>query len=233
MDAQSGVPTAFAPLQLDADAEILRLENAARSGLQPRIFGFAAHAVPIAAGGSALVFRVPRSYNQPHRIVRQGSGASASPMSTSFGRCSYARPGSRSEFAIFASIGLRRSSPATCRSSSWATIPSSCMSRRLRHSRAGKTFQLKMDEHPQHLVSAFPPIGTEVGQVRINMDGCLVLSNLGSDGRSHRAYVQIYRSGIVEAVDSRLVMGEGTGESPFRLTSIRMKARSWRCRTTT
>lgn len=37
LNAKAGVPTGFAPLQIDPDGEKLRLENVARSGLQPRI----------------------------------------------------------------------------------------------------------------------------------------------------------------------------------------------------
>jgi predicted HTH transcriptional regulator len=74
MSASAGVPASFSPLQIDCDAEILRLENIARSGLQPRISGFAMRAIPIQRGGSVLVIRIPRSYNQPHRIIRQGNG---------------------------------------------------------------------------------------------------------------------------------------------------------------
>ncbi|WP_316228010.1 MULTISPECIES: hypothetical protein [unclassified Bradyrhizobium] len=40
----------------------------------------------------------------------------------------------------------------------------------------------------------------------------------GGDGRSNRAYVQGFHSGIIEAVDPSFLMGEGTGQSPFRLT---------------
>jgi len=54
MNAKAGVPVAFAPLQLDADAEILRLESIARSGLQPRIFGYEARTVPVAAAFEAF-----------------------------------------------------------------------------------------------------------------------------------------------------------------------------------
>jgi predicted HTH transcriptional regulator len=74
MSAEAGIPTGFVPLEIDPDAEILRLENVARSGLQPRIAGLAMRGISIAAGGSVLLVRVPRSYNPPHRIVQQGSG---------------------------------------------------------------------------------------------------------------------------------------------------------------
>jgi predicted HTH transcriptional regulator len=74
MAATNGVPTGFAPIAVDPDTAILRLENIARSGLQPRILNLAMRAVPLATGDCALVIRVPRSYNPPHRIVRQGTG---------------------------------------------------------------------------------------------------------------------------------------------------------------
>src|SRR5215472_1906984 len=74
MNAKAGIPTSFEPLEIDPDAEILRLENVARSGLQPRIYGFAIREILSATGGFVLVVRIPRSYNQPHRIVRQGAG---------------------------------------------------------------------------------------------------------------------------------------------------------------
>src|ERR1700686_909156 len=72
MTAAQGVPTGFAPFAGDHDPEILRLENMARTGLQPRTSNLRIKAVPLRQGGNALVARVPRSYTQPHRIIRQG-----------------------------------------------------------------------------------------------------------------------------------------------------------------
>ena len=73
IDATNGIPTAVTPLTVQMDGEKLRLEQIARGGLQPRIANIAFHVVPIEAGGNVLVIRVPRSYNPPHRIIRQGS----------------------------------------------------------------------------------------------------------------------------------------------------------------
>ena len=112
MAATKGVPTAFAPLSVDPDAEILRLENIARSGLQPRISNLVVRAVPL-TGGCALLIRVPRSYNPPHRIIRQGTGQAVStlgplPASTSqtlinFGYFSHRLLNLPSVFAAFVS----------------------------------------------------------------------------------------------------------------------------------
>lgn len=73
MDATNGIPTAITALTMPMDPEILRLEHVARGGLQPRIANIAFYPVPIRGGGNVLIIRVPRSYNPPHRIIRQGS----------------------------------------------------------------------------------------------------------------------------------------------------------------
>ena len=71
MDEKGGLPVALVglPGSADLEKEVLRLEQMARAGLQPRVPGIAFHPVTLAAGGAALVIRVPRSYHPPHRVV--------------------------------------------------------------------------------------------------------------------------------------------------------------------
>jgi predicted HTH transcriptional regulator len=73
IDAPHGIPTAFTPLTVPMDPEVLRLQQVARGGLQPRIADIEFHVVPVQALGNVLVIRIPRSYNPPHRVIRQGS----------------------------------------------------------------------------------------------------------------------------------------------------------------
>ncbi|MDX2073219.1 MAG: ATP-binding protein [Alphaproteobacteria bacterium] len=56
----------------DIDTEIQRLESIALTGIQPRIIGLQMRAVPMAAGNSVLVIRIPKSWNSPHRVTLQG-----------------------------------------------------------------------------------------------------------------------------------------------------------------
>jgi len=75
IDATSGVPTSIPGLTgINEDQERLRLENLCRDGLQERIrnlqFGF----IALATGASALVIRVPKSWNAPHRVVLNNHG---------------------------------------------------------------------------------------------------------------------------------------------------------------
>jgi hypothetical protein len=72
IEAPAGVPSSFTAFTGDPDKERLRLEQMARSGLEPRISNLQTKAVPIASGGSVLIVRVPRSYSAPHRVIFRG-----------------------------------------------------------------------------------------------------------------------------------------------------------------
>jgi hypothetical protein len=72
IDEVGGIPIEFTPFKGDADSEVLRLEQLARAGLEPRIQNLQVKAVHIDSGGNILVIRIPRSYRQPHRVIFQG-----------------------------------------------------------------------------------------------------------------------------------------------------------------
>ncbi len=55
------------------DAEILRIENQVRTCVDPRLPVFRAHAVPLIAGGAALILRMPASMLAPHRVAKGSS----------------------------------------------------------------------------------------------------------------------------------------------------------------
>ena len=65
----------------------------------------------------------------------------------------------------------------------------------------------------------FPPILSPYpSDYRINVDGLLTLSNRE---REQRAYVQVFHTGIVEAVASSFLQGDRTPQSPARLTALK------------
>jgi hypothetical protein len=61
--------TRIVPLVGDSDGQLRRLEQLARTGIEPRIPELRMTHVPIAAGGYLLVLRCPRSWNPPHRVM--------------------------------------------------------------------------------------------------------------------------------------------------------------------
>ena len=64
-----GIPTELTGLQgVDPDALINRLESLVRDGVEPRIVGTRMRPVSLSRGGVAIVIRIPRSWNPPHRV---------------------------------------------------------------------------------------------------------------------------------------------------------------------
>src|SRR5216683_5953598 len=68
VDETGGIPTEIRPLNGDPDQDLQRLENLARDGLEPRISGLRIRSLPINNGGYVLILRIPKSWNQPHRV---------------------------------------------------------------------------------------------------------------------------------------------------------------------
>lgn len=64
-----GIPNAIVPFTGNADDERRRLEDIARTGLEPRIRNLQTRAVALAEGGAVIIVRVPRSYAPPHRVI--------------------------------------------------------------------------------------------------------------------------------------------------------------------
>jgi hypothetical protein len=211
MDAANGIPTAITPLSIPLDPEILRLEQVARGGLQPRITNIAFQPVPIQAGGNVLIIRVPRSYSAPHRIIRQN----------------------RNRFYARSAAGKYEPDVNELRA---LFVAGPQLADRIRNFRLDRIAKIAAGEAPVQLMyrsalivhvvplsafdlspslplaqiqqdfRAFVPIGSSTAQgSRINFEGILKTSNADQRATKHRAYLQLYRSGIVETVDSSLV----------------------------
>lgn len=211
MAATDGIPTGILPFQGSVDAETLRLDEVARGGLQPRLPQITFHPVPIGAGGHVLIIRVPRSYNPPHRVIRQGSA----------------------RFWARSSAGKYEPNVEELRAL-FTLAPQ--LTDRMRNFRADRIAKIAANQGPVHLMNrgtlvlhvvpfsafdpssvmpidavsrdynTFPPLGSRTAQFRkINFDGVLMLSNADQAAQQQRAYVQVFRNGIVEAVNSTIV----------------------------
>jgi hypothetical protein len=69
MAETGGVPTEFVPFIGDADTERRRLEEIARTGLEPRIRNLQIRMIPVSDRGRVIIVRAPRSYLPPHRVT--------------------------------------------------------------------------------------------------------------------------------------------------------------------
>jgi predicted HTH transcriptional regulator len=72
LEAREGVPIALTPFNGSVDIELCRLDGMAQTGLEPRIQKLQMRAVPIVDGGSVLIIRAARSYNELCRKLGDG-----------------------------------------------------------------------------------------------------------------------------------------------------------------
>jgi hypothetical protein len=209
MDARDGIPTTVHPLTIPMDAEILRLEQVARGGLQPRLVNIEFHAVAV-SGGSILIIRVPRSFTPPHRVIRQGSGRFWA--RSNAGKYEPDINELRSLFLAGPQLAERVRDFRRDRIAKLAAGhgPVQLMERGtlilhiipLAAFDTPTTLALQPIERDFHL---FVPIGSTTANVtRVNFEGVLKTSNADPTSQQ-RAYTQIYRSGIIESVTSTLI----------------------------
>lgn len=70
---KEGTASGLTPLAtLDVDAELLRLEQICRAGIEPTIVGLRMKSVPVDEG-HVIVLEVPRSFSPPHRVIFKNS----------------------------------------------------------------------------------------------------------------------------------------------------------------
>jgi hypothetical protein len=206
VEEENGVPTAFTGLSgVDVDQEILRLEQLARSGIEPRILGIRMRSVPLRSGGHCIIARIPRSWHAPHRVsagghnkfyLRNSGGvheAGVEELRTMFTLGSGATERARAfRDKRVADIDIRR-----------GPRPLVKEGRAILHivPLAGMMGQVQVDlTAADQMWDRFRPLGAAAGDYRINLEGLLV--ERGGD-RLH-GYTQLFRNGAIESVRAGL-----------------------------
>jgi len=212
IDAHQGIPTGICPLRVNIDSEKLRLESMARDGLEPRIGNLQIEKVLVSLADYVLVIRVPKSYNSPHRVIfkkknRFWARSSAGKYEPNVEELRYLfnagpqiaekiREFRFSRIAkIYSGNGHRRLLDDVCLVIHVLPLDAFDFS-------ASRKISLEdMYSRPND----FPPIysGTTNNWL-INFHGFISLSNANPQQENQRSYVQVYRSGIVEAVASSI-----------------------------
>lgn len=209
MKEEAGVPTALCGLETaDPDAAILRLESLMRDCIEPRIPGISSRAVPLTSSKAAIIVRIPKSWASPHVVKFQNHWRFYS--RTSNGKY----PLDVSEVrALF--------------------VASETLTERIRDFRVERLARIVAGETPASLgegakivlhvvpLSAFEPraslditsfaSGPEYIQAKAswgshngqyNFDGFLSYSDV--------SYLQVFRNGSIEAVETGLLSGYNT-----------------------
>jgi hypothetical protein len=216
-----GVAKKLSPLNdLDADKELLRLENICRTGIEPPISGLRMKRLDVAEGVLFLVM-VPRSFNPPHRVTFRNSNRFYARNSAGVHELSLEE--------LRALFGQKRRIEKKARSFVSERI------NRLRHNEGFAPLPVSKGILLIHLIplqdfglgrqidvaticrnlSPFSPIHSSGYSRLINLDGCCLYH--GNDPSF--GYTQIFRDGTVEATIADLVF-ETAGERRISALSI-------------
>jgi Schlafen, AlbA_2 len=211
VEEKEGIPQKLLGLEnINPDQEILRLEGIIQNGISPRIPGINIRSIPFGSECNLIIIKIPRSWVSPHMVTFRGS----------------------SKFYARNSAGKYQLDVFEIGSAFSATYDTSEKIRSFRIDRLGKIIS---DDLPislgsgascvLHLVpfGAFDsrniynliplsekrellsPIYCDYGSnFRYNFDG-VITTGPDSDSGYSSGYLQIFRNGIIEAVDRYLL----------------------------
>ncbi len=210
---KDGVPIDLVGLAVDPDKEILRLQQMLRAGVRPTLAAVEIAPVKLGNGRHAIVIHIPKSWNPPHQVVFQGAFRFCA--RDSRGKYFVEVDELRTIFAVSGTIAERirtlrverttriaaGDAPVTLLGQGYLAlhvVPFSAFS-------AGYSFPL---DEVMRQPNAFPPILDNYSrQYLMTFDGFLAASNSEAIPKPQRAYTQISRTGIVEAVAASITRG--------------------------
>ena len=207
---KKGVPDSIEGIDIDdPDKEINKLENLIRDGIEPNIVGIEIKSIALSNSKNVLFIRIPKSWNLPHRIIYRGYDKF------------YARNNS-GKYPM--DVGELRN----------AFNLSSTLNERIQRFKTNRVLKIMANETTNNFVdgakiilhllplSSFSPakyynlndIYQNPGLVkpiycdgwsrRINFDGFFSYRSLPNSNKIN-TYVQLYKNGIIEAVDNGLL----------------------------
>jgi len=212
IDEENGVPVSIDGLDIeDVDSLILRLQDIIRSNTKPVVSQLHIRSIEVGDDKKVIIIRIPRSWSAPHVVkykkhwrfhIRTSAGKH--PMDIEEVRSSMLQSDSLSEkikefrderlFLIQEEripIQLSFRSPIILHLIPYSALYISDMSR----------INFKVIEENYHLIA---PLRSSVSHSRYNLEGYLNYGHFTENG-SCSGYVQIFRNGIIESVETRLI----------------------------
>jgi hypothetical protein len=209
--APNGVAEEVLGLNGDLDAAMSRLENLIRTAIQPRLTAYNLRLVPLSNGNKVLVFRISRSWDLPHRVTLGSHDKFYGRNSTS--KYELDVPQLRSLFLLSETTADRIRNFRTERISLILSeqtpialapgpktvlhvVPFNAFS-------GGQTFPVSKI-FDQNFLPLSPPGNSGGWSNRHNFDGMVTYSHMG-DTLPSPSYLQLFRTGIIETVDTRQI----------------------------
>lgn len=191
----------------ESDATVNRLESLVRDGIEPRIFGIRIRAISLGNGRCVIIIRIPKSWNPPHRVIAAKSNRffvrnSGGVHEASLEELRMLFTMSKDTYSQIKQFSADRIAKIIAGQGP-VVIPSG--GRLILHliplSAMGIYSKLDM-EAIFEINREFCPLSMETMTPRFNLDGVI---NVGG-GEQDRAYTQVFRNGIVEATQSRILI---------------------------
>ena len=185
----------------DPDKDSLKIENILRDGVAPRIVGIRVQPVALSNGLMAIIVRVPNSLNRPHMVVfKQWSRFYSR---NSAGKYQLDVHELRSAFIASESVAdrvrqfrieridaiLQGNTPETLSGKSYVCI----------HMIPVAAYDPSFSFDIARVRESLLPIGRPNCNTSVNFDGRLFSTTVYPGGAD--AYVQLFRNGVIEAVD--------------------------------
>lgn len=202
IEEENGIPKKIVGVELsDVDAEIRRLDNMIRDGIEPRII---TNIKSIATEDSKMILllRIPKSWNSPHRVIfkrhdkfyARNSGGKYS-LDTSELRLAFT-----SSYVIEEKIRKFRNERVHTLMFNETPIPLEPGPKIILHVIPidALSRNSNYDIFRPNMNSILRPIRATGWNSRINFEGLVLFTGNGSPSYS---YVQLYRNGIIEAVN--------------------------------
>ena len=208
-DKNTGIPKALEGLTIEnVDREISRLDSMIREGIKPRILGITIKSVNLSNSKIALMIRIPKSWTGPHRVSFKGhdkfysrSANGKYPMDVGELRIAF----NLSE-TITERIRRFREDRISKIFANETPVPSYGTAKIVLHLipvisfNPAQRYEIsKIASHPEKM----SPIYCSGWNHRYNLDGFLTYSG-GREETSH-SYVQLFKNGIIEAVEGLLL----------------------------
>lgn len=208
-DRDTGIPKTLEGLTIEnVDQEIIRLDSMIRDGIEPRILGITIKPVKLSNSKTALIIRVPKSWISPHRVSFKGhdkfysrSANGKYPLDVAELRIAFNLSGTITE-----RIRKFREDRISKIFANETPVPFYDTAKIVLHLipiisfNPAQSYEIsKIASHPKRM----RPMYCSGLNHRYNLDGFLTYSG-GREEKSH-SYVQLFKNGIIEAVEGLLL----------------------------
>ncbi len=191
--------------ETDPDSLLLRYEGQLRDGVEPRVVGIDMKSVALANGNVAVVIRIPKSWNPPHRAnyrkskkfyIRNSSGVHE--VSVEELRRIFTSSAELTDRVV--QFQENRLGKLITGQTPFPIFPSAIAALHivpLSHFGKASVFTIRQ---AHELRDNFYTLSNSQGRCEVNLDGPLFVSNMGRPDFERNEYVQLFRDGALESV---------------------------------